>query len=323
MQSQVRGGIKTELKPKHFLPLKIDLPDLPTQENIRDRINNISKEINEMNHFYAQNENYVNKLCQAIFQEAVQGKIISQNPNDEPASVLLKKIKEEKEKMIKEKKIRKDKFLPPIKEEEIPFELPSGWDFVRIIDVCYKITDGTHHTPRYVEEGVPFLSIKDIDFGKISYNSCRHITSNEHKELIKRCKPEKNDLLFCRIGTLGRCALIRDDREFSIFVSLGLIKFFTNFIDKDYFEQLMNSPIMYKQYLEIKAGGLHTNKLNLTDMPKLIIPIPPLNEQKRIVEKIDQLMKLCDELKIKVKENQKNANLLMEAVLREAFEVKV
>ena len=120
--------------------------------------------------------------------------------------------------------------------------------------------------------------------------------------MIKRCKPEKNDLLFCRIGTLGRCALIRDDREFSIFVSLGLIKFFTNFIDKDYFEQLMNSPIMYKQYLEIKAGGLHTNKLNLTDMPKLIIPIPPLNEQKRIVEKIDQLMKLCDELKIKVKE---------------------
>lgn len=119
VNSQIRGGIKTELKPKKFLPLEIPLPDLPTQIKIRDKINNVVNEIMELRNLDESNEEFIDKLRQSILQEAVSGKLVPQNPNEEPAAELLKKIKAEKEKLVKEKKIKRDKPMPPISKEEI------------------------------------------------------------------------------------------------------------------------------------------------------------------------------------------------------------
>ncbi|MBU0459502.1 MAG: restriction endonuclease subunit S, partial [Nanoarchaeota archaeon] len=199
MQSQVRGGIKTELKPKNFLPLKIDLPDLPTQEAIRDRINNVSGEIKEVSGLNIKNEDYVNKLRQSILQEAVSGKLVPQDPNDEPASVLLEKIKDEKGKLIKEKKIRKESPLSAIKEDEIPFELPKGWEWVRLQDV-FDVRDGTHDSPKYVEEGVPLVTSRCFENGNINFELAKNISLEDHKAIIKRSLVERDDILFSMIG---------------------------------------------------------------------------------------------------------------------------
>lgn len=163
-------------------------------------------------------------LKNSILQLAVQGKLVEQRPEEGTAKELLEQIKAEKEKLIKEKKIKKEKPLPEIPEDEIPFEIPESWEWVRLIDLCCLISDGTHKTPTYVEQGVPFVSVKDISSGYLDFSNVKYITQEEHEKLISRCKPEIHDILLCRIGTLGKAIKIDTDREFSIFVSLGILK---------------------------------------------------------------------------------------------------
>ena len=321
VNSQIRGGIKTELKPKKFLPLEIPLPDLPTQIEIRDKINNVVNEITELRNLDESNEEFIDKLRQSILQEAVSGKLVPQNPNDEPASELFKKIKAEKERLIKEKKIRKEKPLPSISKDEIPYELPKSWEWVKLLDICYQITDGTHWTPKYVDEGIPFISVKDISQGKIDFSNTKYISEEEHKELIRRCKPEFQDILLTKVGTTGIAKVVDVKKEFSIFVSIALLKYPQRFIFPYYLENVINSPLVKKMSKE-GTEGVGNKNLVLRKIKVFTIPLPPLQEQKHIVAKVDQLMKLCDELEEQVKENQKSSELLMDAVLREAFEAK-
>ena len=259
----------------------------------------------------------IKKLRETILDLAVRGKLVDQDPNDEPASVLLERIKEEKERLIKDKKIKKEKPLADIDEEEKYFELPIGWQWCRLGRVSRQITDGAHKTPKYIEEGVPFLSIKNISKGYFDFSDVKFISKDEHESLIKRCKPEVNDLLFCRIGTLGKFKVIDIKEEFSIFVSLGLIKLFDNIYPK-YMECTLNSPFLYRQYNKIKVDGSHTSKLNLTDIPKLVIPIPPLEEQKRIVAKVEKIINFID----KIQSTINNQNLLNKLVQAKTIEVE-
>lgn len=322
VNSQIRGGIKTELKPKRFLPLEIPLPDLPTQIKIKDKINNVVNEITELRNLDESNEEFIDKLRQSILQEAVSGKLVSQDPNDEPASELLKKIKAEKEKLIREKRIRKENPLPPISKDEIPYKLPKNWEWVKLLDICYQITDGTHWTPNYVDRGVPFISVKDISQGKIDFSNTKHISEGEHKELIRRCKPEFQDILLTKVGTTGIAKVVDVKKEFSIFVSIALLKYPQRFVFPYYLENVINSPLVKKMSKE-GTEGVGNKNLVLRKIKAFTIPLPPFPEQKRIVAKVDQLMKLCDELEEQIIENQKSSELLMDAVLREAFEEKL
>ena len=238
----------------------------------------------------------IKKLRELILELAVRGKLVPQDPNDEPASELLKRIAAEKAELVKLGKIKKQKPLPEISEDEKPFELPVGWEWVRLGDITSKITDGVHHTPKYLNEGVAFISVKDIDGNKISFNNCKFISQEQHEEINQRCNPEKGDLLICRIGTLGRVTIVDTDRPFSLFVSVGLIKTLLNAFSVDYLHKAFYSPCLLSQMEEIKVGGSHTNKLNLGDIPNLLIPFPAEKEQEKIVVKIAKLMSLCDQL---------------------------
>jgi type I restriction enzyme S subunit len=259
--------------------------------------------------------NGIQKLRDIILQLAVQGKLVQQYPDDEPASVLLEKIKAEREELAKEKNIRLVKVPPPIKTDEFPNGLPDSWVWARLGEISYQITDGTHFTPKYIDNGVPFLSVKDISQGFLDFSNTRFISEEKHKELIKRCKPEPEDILICRIGTLGKPVLVNVSEPFSIFVSVGLVKFVTKFIYPKFLLTTLNSPLLVQQYDDIKAGGSHANKLNLRDMPFLKIPIPPLKEQKRIVAKVDQLMDLCAELEARNQKRNKTRVALNDASL--------
>jgi type I restriction enzyme S subunit len=241
----------------------------------------------------------VARLRELILTLAVQGKLVPQDPADEPAGVLLQKIRAEKDRLIAEGKIKRDKPLGEIAEEEKPFELPQDWEWVRLGQIAMQVTDGTHHTPKYLPTGVAFISVKDIDGNTVSFNDCKFISEEEHRQINARCNPEKGDLLLCRIGTLGRPTLVDTDRPFSLFVSVGLIKLPKSCDLSAYFHLVMKGPLLAAQYQEIKAGGSHTNKLNLGDIPQLRIPVPPLAEQSRIVTRVEELMRLCDALEAK------------------------
>jgi len=172
---------------------------------------------------------------------------------------------------------------------------PKNWNLVTLGAACLKISDGTHKTPKYQETGVPFLSIKDISAGFIDFSKTRFISESEHEDLCKRIKPSRGDILFCRIGTLGRAITIETDREFSIFVSLGLLRPKPD-LNPKFLELALNSPISHKQFESIKAGGSHTQKLNLGAMSQYVIWYPDLSTQSEIVQQVSNLMELCDEL---------------------------
>jgi type I restriction enzyme S subunit len=240
-----------------------------------------------------------------ILQLAVLGKLTAkwreENPNVEPASELLLNIQRQKEILIQQKIIKKDKVFPEL-DSEFMIDLPIKWDLAHLGRLSKQITDGTHHTPKYVDSGVKFLSVKDISSGKINLENTRFISPEEHEQLILRCKPEVGDIMFCRIGTLGVPVIVDIEEPFSIFVSVGLIKFFKDEVLPQYLQKVLDSPYLWRQYMKVKAGGSHTNKLNLRDIPNLMIPLPPLQEQKAIVEIVNQLFAEVEQLEALTKE---------------------
>ena len=144
------------------------------------------------------------ELKNSILQLAIQGRLVEQRPEEGTAEELYRQIQREKAALVKAGKIKKEKPLPEITEEEVPFEIPEGWKWVRLSSICTMISDGTHKTPIYVDSGVPFLSVKDISSGYMDFSHTRFISPEEHQLLSQRCKPEKDDVLICRIGTLGK-----------------------------------------------------------------------------------------------------------------------
>ena len=293
--------------------LLIPLPPVQEQARIVACIERLEPFIEEYNLVESElsklNENFPEQIKKSILQYAIQGKLVPQDPKDEPASVLLEKIEAEKQKLIKAGKIKKDKVESYIykrdnrhyekigdKEvditDEIPFEIPDSWAWTRLGNLVQVLSDGTHKTPQYVAKGVPFLSVQNISSGKFDFTKLKYITQEEHSKLIQRVKPTYNDILFCRIGTLGKAIKCTLDFEFSIFVSLGLIRL-VNFSMNDYVILLFNSPLGDRWIQDNKVGGgTHTFKLNLVDIPRMLLPIPPLAEQDRIVAKVKKLLKL-------------------------------
>lgn len=235
------------------------------------------------------NTTFPDMMKKSILQEAVQGKLVQQDPNDEPSSVLLKKIAEEKKRLIKEGKIKKQKPLPEITEDEIPFEIPESWEWVRFGSVLKLLTDGTHKTPHYVAEGVPFISVKDMSSGNLSFTNTKFITEKEADELNTRCNPERGDVLLSKVGTTGVPASVDTDIKFSLFVSVALLKFNKDLINRDYLINVINSPCVQKQCAENTRGVGNKNWV-MRDIANTLIPIAPLREQERIASELKRIM---------------------------------
>ena len=160
----------------------------------------------------------------------------------------------------------------------------------------HKLTDGTHSTPKYAENGVPFLSVKDMSSGKLNFLNCKYISEQEHKQLYTRCNPEYGDLLLTKVGTTGIPVIVDTNEQFSLFVSVALLKFNQNLIYNKFLQVLINSPLVQTQAAENTRGVGNKNWV-MRDIANTIIALPPLAEQKRIVEKLEQLLPLCERLK--------------------------
>ncbi len=254
------------------------------------------------------------KLRAAILQLAVQGRLVPQDPNDEPASVLLERIKAEKERLVKAKDLKKQKALPLVALDEHFCELPSGWEWTRLGIACLNITDGFHNTPKPITEGFPYLTAKHVKPNALDFENCLRVSEKDHKELVSKTRPRRGDLLVVNIGAgCGTPALIDVDFEFS-FKNVAIL----NRPDEVHSEYLFYVFLSRRDSIfEVLTQGGAQPFLSLNRLRDIVFPIPPLEEQKRIVAKVDQLMALCDELEAKLNQSQQRNEKLMEATVRQ------
>ena len=278
----------------------VPLPPLAEQQRIVVKIEELLPLVERYEKAWARleelNKKFPLDMQKAILGQAIQGKLVEQRAEEGTGQELFEAIQEEKEKLIEEGKLKKQKALPDITEDEIPFEIPDTWKWVRLGDILYKLTDGAHSTPKYTDYGIPFISVKDLSSGNLDFTSCRFITKEEHKVLYNRCNPEYGDILLTKVGTTGIPVIVDTDKEFSLFVSVALLKFNQKKISNIFLKYLINSPLVQIQAKENTRGVGNKNWV-MRDISNTLIPLPPLAEQQRIVEKIEELLPLVEKLK--------------------------
>lgn len=235
----------------------------------------------------------IKKLRELILELAVRGKLVPQDPNDEPASVLLKRIAAEKAELVKLGKIKKPKPLPEISEEEKPFELPEGWEWVRLGVLCKKLTDGSHNPPKDAGNGYPMLSSQNIQNGYIDIeNPSRYVSEDDFEKENARTLVQKNDVLLTIVGSIGRSAVVLDDKSFVLQRSVAVIatSLYSHFLS-NFFKAITAQNYFIENGKGTAQKGIYLGQLSL-----MLIPVPALVEQKRISDRLDELMILCDQL---------------------------
>jgi len=302
---------------------KYELPyfDIDTQIEIKNRFVNSEEIKSSLSTELNQQVNLVKKLRQQLLQDAVQGKLVEQNKKEEPASELLKKIKAEKEKLIAEKKIKQGKIQEAEKQEELIFDIPRNWTWCTLDEISKNITDGTHQTPTYTKDGRIFLSAQNIKPFKFMPEDHKFVSEEAYEDIIKNRKPEKGDILIARVGAgIGEAAVINQDIDFCFYVSLGLVQPFKDYLNTDYLTLVINSPYGVKYAKgNISSKGGSAGNFNLGRIRSFLIPLPPLAEQERIVQKVEELMQYCNELETSIKQSESQNEKLLQQVLREAL----
>lgn len=274
----------------------IPLPPLEEQKRIVAKIEELmpfveqyakaSTRLNTLNAIFP------DQMKKSILQQAVMGKLVPQDPNDEPASVLLKKIAEEKQKLIKEGKIKKQKALQAITEDEIPFDIPESWEWVRLEDVTKSITDGDHQAPPQTETGISFLVISNVSSGFMDFSNTRHVPEEYFEKLSADRKPAKGDILFTVTGSYGIPMKVETEQEFCFQRHIALIK---PMIDANFLVMLLKSPLV-KDQCDRVATGTAQKTVGLGSLRNILVPIPPVNEQIRILETLKHTIPLAESL---------------------------
>lgn len=196
-------------------------------------------------------------------------------------------------------------------------KLPNGWQEKEIQEVA-QIYLGLTHTPSYKEQGVPFLSVKDMSAGKISFENTKFISEEEYNALPKGAKPRKGDVLFARVGTLGCPSIVEVDNKFGIFVSLGFFRVNNNGVLNTYIRYWMLSPYFWRQ-VDKNVQGSTLKNLNTGWLKYFKVNIPTLSEQKRIVEKLDKIFAAIDKAKSQTEKNLQNAKDVFSSYLNNIF----
>lgn len=253
-------------------------PPLAEQQRIVEKLEQILPLVEE----YGKNEEKLSwlnktlpvKIKQSVLQHAIQGKLVLQNPTDEPACELLKRIKAEKEQLIKDGKIKKEKPLPPITQDEIPYELPRSWEWVRLGEICSKIVDGDHNPPsgQSIKTDYMMLSASNINNNKIiDLDKVRYLSKEVFDEENKRTKLKIDDILFTIVGTLGRSCIYDGKLRICFQRSVSVL---TTLIYNKYLKTVLDSPYI-QSFMQKNATGTAQKGFYLNQVSNLIIPLPP------------------------------------------------
>lgn len=318
---------RIRLQKNKFFNQQILLPKFENQNKLLSTFQLIKKKSSELTLEIKNQEKLISQLRQAILQEAIEGKLTkdwrAKNKNIEPAQVLLDKIKAEKERLIKEKKIKKQKPLPLITKEEIPFELPKGWVWCRLFDLCKKT--GSGKTPKggstvYKSAGIKFIRSQNVyNHGLITNNIA--FVSEEVNLNMKSTIVKPDDLLLnITGGSIGRCAIVPPDFDIgNINQHVAIIRLINSAINS-YIQKVIISPYFQGEIERVQTGagreGLPKNK-----MDQILMPIPPFKEIIEIEKRIKKSLSKCNLLDEEINQSKNYSEKLMKAVLKEAFEM--
>ncbi|WP_148052229.1 restriction endonuclease subunit S [Atlantibacter hermannii] len=259
----------------------------------------------------------IDALKQTILQLAVMGKLVPQDPNDEPASELLKRIEQGKAHLVKEGKIKKQKPLPPVSEEEKPFELPQGWEWCKfgLLSEFINGDRGTNYPNKseYVDSGIPWINTGHIEKdGTLSIKDMNYITQKKYDEL-RGGKIQHGDLVYCLRGaTFGKTSFVTPYKIGAIASSLMIIRPFITQLGL-FFYNYLTSPFGKSQIFRFDNGSAQPN-LSANSVMLYAFPCPPLDEQFRIYNKIQQLFEICESLKANIHSSQQTQLHLADAL---------
>ena len=287
--------VRTTLKgvKSYLLPI----PPVAEQERIVARIEELLPLIDRYEKAWSRleefNKHFPGDMQKSILQMAIQGKLVDQRPEEGTAEELYRQIQSEKQALIKAGKIKKQKPLPEITEDEIPFDIPESWKWVRLCDVV-DVRDGTHDTPKYVSDGIPLVTSKNLVSGSIEFESAKLISFEDANAINIRSGVDDGDILFAMIGTIGNPVLVKKDREFSIKNMALFKKINGNFFSMDYLMLFLTNA---QTEMKKSSSASVQSFVSLSFLRAYPIPLPPFPEQKRIVAKLEELLPLCERLK--------------------------
>lgn len=288
---------------KRIQELLLPLPPVAEQKRIVAKIEELLPYLDRYEKAWNRLEDFGSRfpvdMQKSILQMAIQGKLVEQRPEEGTGEELYQQIQAEKQALIKAGKIKKEKPLPEITEDEIPFEIPEGWKWCRLLDLCSLIGDIDHNMPKSVDKnhGVLFLSAKDLlDDGSINYiDNVKYISNEDYDRLSRKVKPQLGDIVYSRIGAcLGKARTVKSEVKFLVSYSCCIIRSIQ--IDVDYLRYYLESPIILAHSVKARQS-IGVPDLGMGEIKKYFIALPPLAEQKRIVERLEELLPVCERLK--------------------------
>lgn len=269
----------------------VPFPPLEEQKRIVAKISRLFDQIDKIESASQQYIELQSSLRSKVLDVAMHGKLVKQNPTDEPASVLLDKIKSEKDELIKEKKIKKSKPLPEITEDEKPFDIPESWRWVRLGDIANYVQRG--RSPKYDKNSAthPIISQKCVQWDSISLNYAKYITEEFFSKLEEYRFVKENDILWnsTGTGTVGRVNIVKTEFDHVPVDSHVTLLRFNDQIVSDYIYYYLSSPQIQDNLEDFLTGTTKQKELGLSNILKVMIPLPSLEEQKQIVAKIKRI----------------------------------
>ncbi len=285
---------------KRIQELLIPLPPLTEQKRIVAKIEELLPYIDRYekawNRLEDLNKRFPADMQKSILQMAIQGKLVEQRPEEGTAEELYKQIQAEKQKLIKAGKIKKEKPLPEITEDEIPFDIPVDWIWIRLRDICVKIVDGDHNPPSGTKIRTEYLMLSAQNINNntlVNLEKVRYLTKEIFYKENERTKVEKGDIFLTTVGTLGRSCVYEGNFNITFQRSVSVI---STLIHNRYLKFVFDSPYI-QQYMVSNSTGTAQKGFYLHQVENLAIPLPPLTEQKRIVAKLEEILPLCEKLK--------------------------
>ncbi|MGO3445162.1 MAG: restriction endonuclease subunit S [Pseudoalteromonas distincta] len=304
------------LKFKEYETINIPVAPLLEQKRIVEKLDSLLAQVDTIQQRLNNLPDIIKRFRQSVLAAAVSGKLTEQWRVGNEVTDVGDSIKE----ILNDRSVKvtaRTKFPQPhLKDEEYP--IPDNWKWVSLDSLASKIVDGVHHKPVYTEEGVPFMSVKDIKNGKMTFDFCKYISQETHKEIHPRCNPEKGDLLITKSGTIGRTAIVETDDIFDLFVSVALIKPASSEVNMHFVDLALRKWVNGID-ISSRVVGTAIKNLHLRDMRVLAIPFAPIEEQTEIVRLVEQYFALADTLEKNLANAKQRVDNLTQSILAKAF----
>lgn len=331
-QGSAQGGINQTFATNTIIPIA----PLNEQKRIVEKLDKLITKVDEAKERLDQIPIILKRFRQSVLNAAVTGELTKdwreKNPDVKSGESVYQKIqkhidvwylekckidlKDGKRKPRDQRKNPKSRYI--IGENEL-INLPLNWMYARLEDLSYLVSDGTHKTPKYCSEGIKFLSVKNVRPFKLKDDDVKYISHDEFEFINSRCNPENGDVLYTKVGaTFGYAAQINLNYNFSIFVSLALIKPVKKYFTSDYCELVMNSELVFDQARK-RISGIGTPDLHLIEIRDFRISFPSVEEQIEIVKRVDVLFKTADEIEDRYKKAKAYVDKLTQSILAKAF----